>query len=119
MLMGAAEVLAIHRDRLSGTVKFIFQPAEEGPPAGENGGAIMMIEEGVLDGPAAPEAILGLHAWPGDAGTLMYRSGSFMAAKFHLNLAYLHEPHCPQSGHRSSPSLPAAERFGIRRDRRV
>ena len=80
MLMGAAEILATHRDRLAGTVKFIFQPAEEGPPAGENGGAIMMIEEGVLDGPAAPKAILGLHAWPGDSGTLMYRSGSFMAA---------------------------------------
>lgn len=80
MLMGAAEVLATHRDRLSGTVKFIFQPAEEGPPAGEDGGAIMMIAEGVLDGPNPPEAIIGLHAWPGDSGTLMYRSGSFMAA---------------------------------------
>lgn len=80
MLMGAAEVLANNREMLAGTVKFIFQPAEEGPPAGENGGAIMMIQEGVLDGPDAPEAILGLHAWPGDSGTLMYRSGSFMAA---------------------------------------
>ena len=80
MLMGAAEVLANNRDLLSGTVKFIFQPAEEGPPAGEDGGARMMIEEGVLDGPNAPEAILGLHAWPGNSGTLMYRSGSFMAA---------------------------------------
>lgn len=64
MLMGAAEVLANNRKMLAGTVKFIFQPAEEGPPAGENGGAIMMIQEGVLDGPDAPEAILGLHAWP-------------------------------------------------------
>jgi amidohydrolase len=80
MLMGAAEVLATNRERLAGTVKFIFQPAEEGPPAGENGGAIMMIQEGVLDGPDAPEAILGLHVWPGDSGTLIYRSGSFMAA---------------------------------------
>ena len=80
MLMGAAEVLANNRERLAGTVKFFFQPAEEGPPAGENGGAIMMIEEGVLDGPDAPEAIIGLHAWPGDSGTLLYRSGSFMAA---------------------------------------
>jgi amidohydrolase len=80
MLMGAAEVLATHRDQIRGTIKFIFQPAEEGPPAGENGGARMMIEEGVLDGPNAPEAIIGLHAWPGDAGTLMYRSGGFMAA---------------------------------------
>jgi amidohydrolase len=65
---------------LQGTVKFIFQPAEEGPPAGESGGAMMMIEEGVLDGPDAPEAILGLHVWPGDSGTVIYRSGSFMAA---------------------------------------
>lgn len=80
MLMGAAEVLAKNRDQISGTVKFIFQPAEEGPPAGEDGGAIMMIAEGVLDGPNPPEAILGLHAWPGDSGTLMYRSGGFMAA---------------------------------------
>jgi amidohydrolase len=80
MLMGAAEVLANHRDRLSGTVKFIFQPAEEGPPAGEDGGARMMVAEGVLDGPDAPEAIIGLHAWPGDSGTLMYRAGGFMAA---------------------------------------
>ncbi|MGI9262386.1 MAG: amidohydrolase [Woeseiaceae bacterium] len=80
MLMGAAEVLANNRDRISGTIKFIFQPAEEGPPAGEDGGAIMMIAEGVLDEPNPPEAIIGLHAWPGDSGTLMYRSGGFMAA---------------------------------------
>ena len=86
MLMGAAEVLANNREMLRGTVKFIFQPAEEGPPAGENGGAIMMIQEGVLDGPDAPEAILGLHAWPGNSGTLMYRSGSFLAAADNLQI---------------------------------
>jgi amidohydrolase len=86
MLMGAAEVLATNRELLQGTVKFIFQPAEEGPPAGENGGASMMIEEGVLDGPDAPEAILGLHAWPGNSGTLIYRSGSFMAAADNLQI---------------------------------
>lgn len=80
MLMGAAEVLAANRELLPGTVKFIFQPAEEGPPAGEDGGAIKMIEEGVLDGDDVPQAILALHAWPADSGTLMYRSGSFMAA---------------------------------------
>lgn len=80
MLMGAAKVLANNRQQLSGTVKFIFQPAEEGPPAGEDGGARMMIAEGVLDGPNPPEAILGLHAWPGDTGTVTYRSGGFMAA---------------------------------------
>ena len=86
MLMGAAEVLAKHRDRISGTIKFFFQPAEEGPPAGENGGARMMIDEGILDGPDAPEAIIGLHAWPGDSGTLMYRSGGFMAAADNLQI---------------------------------
>jgi len=86
MLMGAAEVLARHRDRISGTIKFFFQPAEEGPPAGEDGGARMMIDEGILDGPDAPEAIIGLHAWPGDSGTLMYRSGGFMAAADNLQI---------------------------------
>ena len=86
MLMGAAEVLARHRDRLPGTVKFIFQPAEEGAPAGEDGGAALMIEEGVLDEPDAPQAIFGLHAWPGEAGTLYYRSGSFMAASDTLQI---------------------------------
>lgn len=80
MLMGAAEVLARNRQSLAGTVKFIFQPAEEGPPLGEDGGAAMMVAEGVLDGPDAPEAILGLHAWPVRLGTLNYRSGPFMAA---------------------------------------
>ena len=86
MLMGAAEVLAKHRDQISGTIKFFFQPAEEGPPAGEDGGARMMIDEGILDGPDAPEAIIGLHAWPGDSGTLMYRSGGFMAAADNLQI---------------------------------
>lgn len=80
ILMGAAEVLANNRDQLSGTVKFFFQPAEEGPPEGEEGGAKLMIKEGVLDGDDAPEAIFGMHAWPARAGTINYRSGSFLAA---------------------------------------
>lgn len=80
MLMAAAEVLADNRADLAGTVKFIFQPAEEGPPAGENGGAAMMIEEGVLGGDSPPEAILGLHAWPIETGVLAYKAGGFMAA---------------------------------------
>lgn len=84
MLMGAAEVLAKNRDQLAGTVKFFFQPAEEGAPPGEKGGASLMIEEGVLDGPGAPEAIFGLHAWPVPAGTINYRPGSFMAASDEL-----------------------------------
>ncbi len=88
ILMGAAEVLANNRDKLSGTVQFFFQPAEEGPPAGEEGGATLMIKEGVLDGNDAPEAIFGLHAWPARAGTINYRSGSFLAAadSFHLTV---------------------------------
>lgn len=100
MLMGAAEILAGHRDRLAGTVKFIFQPAEEGPPAGENGGAKMMIEEGVLGGPNAPEAIIGLHAWPGNTGTLTYRAGGFMAAADGLQIIVTGE-----QTHGSSPWL--------------
>jgi metal-dependent amidase/aminoacylase/carboxypeptidase family protein len=59
MLMGAASVLTEHRDQLAGTVQFIFQPAEEGAPAGERGGAELMLEEGVFDGPSSPEAIFG------------------------------------------------------------
>ncbi len=86
MLMGAAEILAQHRDQLAGTVKFVFQPAEEGAPAGEEGGAALMIEEGLLDGPDAPEAIFGLHAWPGPPGTLQYRPGPFMAASDSLTI---------------------------------
>jgi amidohydrolase len=80
MLMGAATVLAENREELAGAVKFIFQPAEEGPPVGEDGGASMMIREGVLDGDYAPEAILGLHVWPVETGTLNYRPNGFMAA---------------------------------------
>jgi amidohydrolase len=80
MLMGAATVLAENREDLAGAVKFIFQPAEEGPPPGEDGGANMMVREGVLDGEYAPKAILGLHVWPVETGTLNYRPNGFMAA---------------------------------------
>ncbi len=100
MLMGAAEVLANNREQLAGTVIFIFQPAEEGPPAGENGGASMMIQEGVLDGPNPPEAIIGLHAWPGNVGTLLFRSGSFMAAADGLQITVV-----GRQTHGSSPWL--------------
>jgi len=79
ILMGVAEVLAGMRKDLPGTVKFIFQPAEEGPPQGEEGGADLMITEGVLADPA-PSAIFGLHVWPEPVGTVGYRSGPLMAA---------------------------------------
>jgi len=79
ILMGVAEVLAGMRSDLPGTVKFIFQPAEEGVPAGEDGGAAMMIAEGALDDPK-PGAIFGLHVFPYPAGQIRYRPGGTMAA---------------------------------------
>lgn len=78
ILMGAAEVLASVRDRIPGTVVFLFQPAEEGPPAGEDGGAALMLEEGAFEDPS-PEAIFGLHVMPGPVGTLSYRARGAMA----------------------------------------
>ncbi len=69
IVLGVAEVLAARKDTLPGTVKFIFQPAEEGVPLGETGGARLMIEQGVLNAPA-PEAIFGLHVGPGASGSL-------------------------------------------------
>jgi amidohydrolase len=80
ILMGVAEVLAGMREQLPGTVKFIFQPAEEGPPPGEEGGAPLMIKQGALDNPR-PDAIFGLHVISGlPAGTLSYRAGPLMAS---------------------------------------
>ena len=79
ILMGVAELLAGMRRDLPGTVKFIFQPAEEGVPAGESGGAEMMIAEGVLDDPK-PTAIFGLHVFPYPAGEIHYRAGGAMAS---------------------------------------
>ena len=81
ILMGVAEVLVGLRGQLRGSVKFIFQPAEELPPEGEEGGAQLMIEEGALGDPQ-PDAIFGLHVGitAADAGTLTYRANGFMAA---------------------------------------
>lgn len=85
VLMGTASVLAGMRDQIPGTVVFIFQPAEEGPPAGESGGAAQMIKEGVLDSPKA-DAIFGLHTWPIEHGYIGYRSGGTMAGADGLNI---------------------------------
>jgi amidohydrolase len=85
ILMGVAEILAGMKADLPGTVKFIFQPAEEGPPAGEDGGAPMMVKEGALDDPH-PAAIFGLHVWPGPLGSLNYRAGGAMAAPDNLQI---------------------------------
>lgn len=86
MLMGAATVLAGMKDRIAGTVVFIFQPAEEGAPPGEpKGGAALMIDEGALSNPA-PEAVFGLHVVPGRPGTLFYRPRGFMAASDRVDI---------------------------------
>jgi amidohydrolase len=80
VLMGTAEVLAGMKKDLPGTVKFFFQPAEEGPPVDEEGGAPLMIKEWVMENPHV-DAVLGLHiASSLEVGQLKYKSGSFMAA---------------------------------------
>lgn len=80
ILMGAAEVLASIKKDIPGTVKFIFQPAEEGAPAGEEGGAELMVKEGVLENPKV-EAIFGLHInSQTPVGDITYRPGGTMAA---------------------------------------
>ena len=80
MLLGAAEVLAGMKDKINGTVVFIFQPAEEGPPAGEEGGAPLMVKEGVLDNPKV-EAIFGIHInSQTEIGKITYKPGATMAA---------------------------------------
>lgn len=80
ILMGVAEILAENKDKINGTVKFIFQPAEEGAPPGEEGGAKMMVKEGVLKNPDV-DAIFGLHInSQTPVGVIRYKSGGTMAA---------------------------------------
>ncbi len=88
ILMGVAKILSENKDKINGTVKFIFQPAEEGPPPGEEGGAKLMIKEGVLKNPDV-DAIFGLHinaATP--VGTIKYKPEGTMAAveRFVINV---------------------------------
>lgn len=80
MLIGAAKVLSSMKKDIKGTIKFIFQPAEEGPPEGEEGGALLMVKEGVMDNPKV-DVIFGMHieSWI-PAGDVQYKSGSFMAS---------------------------------------
>ncbi len=80
MLLGTARVLSGMKKDIAGTVKFIFQPAEEGPPAGEEGGAPLMVKEGVMDDPKV-DVIFGMHieSWI-PAGDIQYKPGAFMAS---------------------------------------
>ncbi|MDA5192495.1 amidohydrolase [Govanella unica] len=86
MLMGVAEVLAGMRADIPGTVMFIFQPAEEGAPAGEEGGAALMMKQGLFKGTQKPAAVFGLHVWPVEAGTIGYRPRETMAAADDLKI---------------------------------
>ncbi len=80
ILMGVAEVLASMKNEIPGTVKLIFQPAEEGAPEGEEGGAELMVKEGVLENPKV-DAIFGLHIDSQiEVGKISYRPGATMAA---------------------------------------
>lgn len=80
ILMGVAEVLAGMKNDINGTVKFIFQPAEEGPPFGEEGGAELMVKEGVMENPKV-DVIFGLHInSQTEVGKITYRPGGTMAA---------------------------------------
>ena len=83
MLMAAAEILASMRDRVAGSVMFIFQPAEEGAPQGERGGARLMLEEGLFD-ERAPDAVFGLHVRSKfRSGLIAYRVGPATASADH------------------------------------
>ena len=85
--LGVAEVLSKMRDQIAGSIKFIFQPAEEGVPQGEEGGASLMIKEGALENPR-PSAIFGLHTMPGiEAGQIAYHSGAAMASSDRFTIA--------------------------------
>ncbi|MGI8599112.1 MAG: amidohydrolase [Chitinophagaceae bacterium] len=80
MLMTVAEILAGMKSELQGTIKFVFQPAEEGPPAGEEGGAALMVKEGVMENPKV-DVMFGLHInSQTPVGQIKYRENGIMAA---------------------------------------
>jgi len=86
MLMSTAEILSAMKNDIKGTVKFIFQPAEEGPPEGEEGGAPLMVKEGVMDNPKV-DVIFGMHIESDiEVGRIEYKPGAFMASSdwFHI-----------------------------------
>lgn len=86
ILMSVAEILSGMKNDLKGTIKFIFQPAEEGPPEGEEGGAPLMVKEGVMENPKV-DVVFGLHIESDiPAGKIEYKPGAFMASSdwFHI-----------------------------------
>lgn len=98
ILMGVAEILSGMKKELKGTVKFIFQPAEEGPPKGEEGGAELMVKEGVLENPKV-DVIFGLHLDAGtEVGKISYRPAGIMASVNDMKITVKGKP-----AHGSSP----------------
>jgi len=86
MLMGAATILTEMKDELKGTIKFVFQPAEEGAPEGEDGGADLMVKEGVLKNPDV-DVMFGLHInSQTEVGTMKFKPGGAMAAADIFNI---------------------------------
>jgi amidohydrolase len=86
MLLAVAEILSGIKNDIRGTIKFIFQPAEEGPPEGEEGGAELMVKEGVMENPKV-DAIFGMHIESNiEVGHIEYKPGAFMASSdwFHI-----------------------------------
>ncbi|CAN5154221.1 M20 family metallopeptidase [soil metagenome] len=92
ILMGVAEILAAMQKDIHGTVIFIFQPAEEGAPVGETGGAEVMVKEGVLDAPKV-DVIFGLHIMSQqETGTIAYRPGGEMAGATDMKITVKGKP---------------------------
>lgn len=91
MLMGAAEYLTSIQDQVAGNIMFIFQPAEEGAPPGEEGGAELMLAEGLFD-LLKPEAVMGIHVWSaGNTGHIGYRKGPLMASSDRFEIRVIGE----------------------------
>ena len=110
MLMGVAEVLSAMRADIAGTILFVFQPAEEGAPDGEEGGAALIMKEGALSGAYTPEAIFGVHVWPGEAGTISYRALGQMAAADRLRIKVTGvQAHGAQPWHGVDPVITSAQ----------
>jgi len=113
MLMGVAEALAGMRETLSGAVMFIFQPAEEGPPAGEQGGARLMLDEGLF-ADFKPVAVFGQHVIAGiPSDSIHYRGGPFMAAADSFRIKVIgSQTHGSTPWRGVDPVLTAAEIIG-------
>ncbi len=113
ILMGVAEALAAMRAELPGEVLFVFQPAEEGPPDGEKGGASQMLAEGIFR-EFRPQAVFGLHVFSTlPAGTIGVREGPLMAASDRFNIQVIgRQTHGSRPWGGIDPIVAAAELIG-------